>query len=168
MGETALKIRYIYSRTPTAQIYQCFLSYWFVYCSVVQLFPYHTQVEEVRPPHTASSSRSQRELLPSSGCGGGRAPTDSEMCILEMPDSATLESRRRERRERKGRKVENHRCRTNESLRGGSRRAWTMPRVPVESESSSSTLTRVTVTVEVERSRQVARAMKIEDLEVSS
>ena len=167
MGETAPKIRYIYSRTPTAQIYQCFFVVLIcVLFSSTFSLPY--QVEEVRPPHTASSSRSQRELLPSSGCGGGRAPTDSEMCILEMPDSATLESRRRERKERKARKVENHRCRTNESLRGGSRRAWTMPRVPVESESSSSTLTRVTVTVEVERSRQVARAMKIEDLEVSS
>ncbi|PFX16833.1 Protein patched-like 1 [Stylophora pistillata] len=101
------------------------------------------EIEEVRPPGTASSTASKRELLPSSTYRQRTPPSDSEVYIGETS------ARQEEKSSSSGGRHTRHKRVPHKSKRRSHR-----SRTPtVDSDSSSSTVTRVTaratVTVEV-------------------
>ncbi|XP_031550501.1 protein patched homolog 1-like [Actinia tenebrosa] len=112
------------------------------------------EVEAVRPPGTASSAGSQRELLPVSSCRRGTPPTDSQVCILDTSgyhnskqDDKTDNSRHHHRKRPRGERHYNRRVHaSNANKSNSSPRA---SRVTYDLESSSSVVARVTATATV-------------------
>ncbi|CAH3129517.1 unnamed protein product [Pocillopora meandrina] len=101
------------------------------------------EIEEVRPPGTASSTASNGELLPSSTCRQRTPRSDSEVCIME-----TIPKQQEKSSSSGGRRTRHKRVPHKSNRRSNRSRTPT-----VDSDSSSSTVTRVTaratVTVEV-------------------
>lgn len=108
-------------------------------------------MEENRPPGTASSAGSQRELLPVSSCRRGTPPTDSQLCILDA--STTHDSKQEDRTESSRRHRKKHRIDNSNHKRrvraGNSHISSTPSRVQYDLESSSSVVARVTATATV-------------------